>query len=613
MANPLARLDPVSKAPWVFTLASVIVVVSALYFAKPLLVPIALAILLSFALSPICRWLERYRLGRIPAVLVTAFMGFALIGAVFGIAAAELASIAPKIPKYQKNVVAKFRSVNIYAERLLSSMNLAAKEMSEGPLQAESSEQPQGTNSYPFAVRIVSSPLSPMQVFGGVYSTLAEFLGSTAIVIVLVIFFLVRREDLRDRFIYLVGKKRVTLTTQTMQDAGQRVSNYLSTLFLINLAFGISVGIGLRLIGLPNAMLWGILAMTLRFIPYIGPWIAAAMPIGISLAISDGWLLPLYTVLLFVVLELFNNNLLEPWLYGKNTGISAVAVLVAAFFWMWLWGPIGLLLATPLTVCVMVVGKHVPELSFLNILLGSEQVFELKDRIYQRLLAGDQDKAAELLDECAQETSLALAYGTVLIPALVKAETDWQLGELNDEKHTFILNSLREVIQDQSERRMELLAKASSDKSDSPVTDFPTADPAAPSVELQRQTVLCLPARSEADEITALLLAQILKEEVRVVEALPALTPPDEIIASVVRLKPDVICIAATPPAAIMHARHLARRIRERTSGVPILVGLWDARGDLVKAKERIGCDAIVVGSLADAIAEIRKLHLQLS
>ena len=170
-------------------------------------------------------------------------------------------------------------------------------------------------------------------------------------------------------------------------------------LFLINVTFGISVGIGLYLIGVPNAILWGILATALRFIPYIGPWIAAAMPIGLSMAISTGWVAPLLTVGLFVVLELFNNNVLEPWLYGKNTGVSAVAVLVAAVFWMWLWGPVGLLLATPLTVCLLVVGKHVPQLSFLDILLGTEPVFEPKNRIYQRLLAGDQEEAAELFED----------------------------------------------------------------------------------------------------------------------------------------------------------------------------------------------------------------------
>ena len=238
--------------------------------------------------------------------------------------------------------------------------------MGQNPLLSEQAAEPQGTTELPFSVRVLSSPASPLQVFGGMFGTLLEVLGTIGIVIVLVVFFLIRREDLRDRFIHLVGKGQVTVTTQMLEDAGTRVSRYLSMLFLINVTFGISVGIGLYLIGVPNAILWGILAAALRFIPYIGPWIAAAMPIGLSMAISTGWVAPILTVGLFVVLELFSNNVLEPWLYGKNTGVSAVAVLVAAVFWLWLWGPVGLLLATPLTVCLLVVGKHVPA----TILLG---------------------------------------------------------------------------------------------------------------------------------------------------------------------------------------------------------------------------------------------------
>ncbi len=219
--------------------------------------------------------------------------------------------------------------------------------------------------------------------------------------------------------------------------------------------------VGLYLIGVPNAILWGILATTLRFIPYIGPWIAAAMPIGLSMAISTNWAAPLLTIGLFVVLELFTNNVLEPWLYGKNTGVSAVAVLLAAVFWTWLWGPVGLLLATPLTVCLLVIGKHVPQLSFLDTLLGNEPVFEPKKRVYQRLLAGDQEEATELLDEYLEHTPLVEVYDTVLIPALALAETHWHRGELDEGRHKFILQSLKEMIEDRGERQQELQAQAS--------------------------------------------------------------------------------------------------------------------------------------------------------
>ena len=457
----------------------------------------------------------------------------------------------------------------------------------------------------PFSVRILASPVSPLQVFGGMYGTLLEVLGSTSIVIVLVIFFLVRREDLRDRFIHLIGKNQVTLTTQTIEDAGARVSRYLTTLLLINLAFGVSVGIGLYLIGVPNVLLWGILAMALRFIPYIGPWIAAAMPIGLSMAITTGWLAPLLTVGLFVALELFNNNLLEPWVYGKNTGVSAVAVLVAAFFWMWIWGPVGLLLATPLTVCILVVGKHVPELSFLDILLGSEPVFEPEERIYQRLVAGDQEEAAELFEEHLQKMPLVEVYDTVLIPALAMAETHWQLGELNDGKHKFIMQSLKDMIQYHGESLQHAHEKSDVEIKPSAEGDM-SRDSAA--VEARAISILCLPARTEADEITAMMLAQVLENSGSLAQAVSLTTLASEIVDLVGQRKPDVICLSATPPAAAMHARYLCKRLRDRLPEMKLVVGLWDAQGDLSKARERIGCNAIVVAKLADAQEQIRLL-----
>ena len=226
--------------------------------------------------------------------------------------------------------------------------------------------------------------------------------------------------------------------------------------FLLNITFGVAVAAGLYAIGVPSAILWGILGATLRFIPYIGAWIAAATPIGLSLAISTGWVAPILTIALFASLELFIGNVMEPWLYGKNTGVSPVAVLVAAVFWTWLWGAVGLLLATPLTVCLMVIGKYVPQLSFLDILLGNEEVFEPPKRVYQRLLAGDQEESADLIDGYCQQMPLVEVYDTVLIPALAMTETHWQRGEINDERHKLIFQSLKETVGELGEREPEI-------------------------------------------------------------------------------------------------------------------------------------------------------------
>ncbi|MCE2815155.1 MAG: AI-2E family transporter [Planctomycetaceae bacterium] len=605
----MTSLAPTSKTPWIINLACLTIVLSALYFARSLLMPIALSVLLSFVLSPVCRWLESIKFGRIPAVLTTAVMGFTILGIFAVLAFSQLASISPKIPEYQRNLAVKFLSASRYSEQLLNTVTETIGAVSSPSSSSSQGEPPHGTIESPFAVRIVATPISPLKVFEGVYRTFAELLGASAIVLVLVIFFLARREDLLDRFVYLIGRNRITLTTQTMQDVAERVSRYLSTLFLFNLAFGISVGIGLQLIGVPSPIFWGILAMILRFIPYFGPWIAAAMPIGISLAISTGWIAPVFTVLLFIVLELLNNNILEPWLYGKNTGISPVAVLVAAFFWMWLWGPVGLLLATPLTVCVLVVGKHVPELSFLDILLGTDQVFDMKERIYQRLLAGDQDKAVELFDECVQATSMVNTCDTILIPVLARAEIHWQLGELGDEKHTFILQSLKDIIQYRNERFSELTQKTQGEAIDSGGLEPALGENSVPA-EIK---IYCLPARTEADEVTARMLAQILQEEGRVTQMCPGNVSTLDMIELIAQSETGIICVAATPPTAIMHSRSLVRRLHHRFPHIPMIVGLWDSDRNLSKATTRIGCNVIVVGSIADSIAKIRSIENRIS
>ena len=584
-----------TKLTWMSTLASTAVVIAALYMAKSLLVPLTLAVLLSFLLIPICDWLERWKLSRIPAVLMTAILGFTMLGVVAWIAVVQMSHLAPKIPEYQENIQAKLSSVNQYAAAALSKITKNAQGVGQNTLLSEQSAEPLGTTELPFSVRIIAAPASPLQVFGGMFGTVIEGLGTIGIVIVLVVFFLIRREDLRDRFIHLVGKGQVTVTTQMLEDAGARVSRYLSMLFLINVTFGVSVGVGLYLIGVPNALLWGILAAALRFIPYIGPWIAAAMPIGLSMAISTGWVAPILTVGLFIALELFSNNVLEPWLYGKNTGVSPVAILVAAVFWLWLWGPVGLLLATPLTVCLLVVGKHFPQLSFLGIVLGSEPVFEPKKRVYQRLLAGDQEEADELLEDLLQDKPLAEVYDTALIPALALAETHWHRGEVNDGKHKFIMESLKEMIQDRIDRQQETQAQEISEDTPAKEADSGLVD----LIDSPRLRILSLPARDEADEIAAMMLAQVLETSSCVVEAVAVTSLATEMVELVEQRKADVVCVSATPPGAMMHARYLCKHLRRRFPKVKLVVGLWDAHGDLNKVKERIGCGALVVATMA--------------
>jgi len=589
-------------------LASIAVIVAALYLAKGVLVPIALAVLLSFLLSPVCNWLERHRLGRVPAVVVTALVGFTVLGGATWMAAVQVSDLAPRMPEYETNLKAKLQSANAYVSATLGRVNRTAQGMSENLSPVELAQAPQGTKEWPYSVRIISSPASPLQVFGSMFGTVLQVLGSIGVVIILVVFFLVRRDDLRDRFILLVGHGQMSLTTQILEDAGTRVSRYLAAAFLVNAIFGTAVGVGLSLIGVPNPILWGILATILRFIPYLGPWLAAAMPIGLSMAISGDWLAPGLTIGLFVVLELVTNNALEPWLYGKNTGVSAVAVLLAAVFWTWLWGVVGLLLATPLTVCLLVVGRHVPELSFLNTLLGDKPVFEPTKRFYQRLLAGDDEEAAELLDEYFEHAPLVEVYDTVLIPALVSAETHWRRGEIEESRHKFILQTLKSMIQERGERKQEPQEKQSSEGMKEAAADSSIADRAG----LPGLRVLCLPAHGEGDELVGMMLAQIVNIRSCVVETAPttAMATASELVDYVEQRKADVVCISAAPPAAVAHARRLRMRLRRRFPELSLVVGLWNSTGDLNDAKERIGSDprTKIVATLAGAQEQIRRL-----
>ncbi|MEK6642782.1 MAG: AI-2E family transporter [Planctomycetota bacterium] len=602
----MTSLNHFAKSTWMLTLVSLAVAISVLYLAKGVLVPLILALLLSFLMAPICDWLERWRLGRIPSVLVTAVLAFTVLGIAAWTASVQMINLAPKLPEYQSNIHAKLHSMNEY---LSSAMNRARKttlDLGQNLSQLDSAVESQGGDEQPQSVRVIPTPASALQVMGGMFGSLLEVFGSAGIIVVLVVFFLLQRDDLRDRFIRLVGGGRVTVTTQALEDVSSRVSRYLLVQLFINVTFGVLVGVGLYFIGLPNTILWGFLATILRFIPYIGPWIAATAPISLSLAISTGWVAPILTVGLFVILELFSNNVMEPWFYGKNTGVSSVAVLLAAVFWTWLWGPVGLLLAMPLTVCLLVIGKHVPELSFLETLLGNEPVFEPKTRLYQRLLAGDQEEATELLVHDVEQRPLVEVYDTVLIPALALTGMHWNRGDLEENRHKFMFESLRASIEELGERQLAMQTKETA-AGTGPVDANPSF---ATSTDSSKLSILCIPAHDEADEIAGTMLAQLLEAQGCMVHVASIAALVSERVDLNEQRNADIVCISAVSPAAATHARYLCKRLRGRIEDANLVVGLWGAKGDLGKAVERIGCSAAthVVGTLADAQEHIQRL-----
>lgn len=598
----MTRSDPLAKSTWIMTLASVAVVVGALYLAKGVLLPIIMAVLFTFLLTPACDWLERRRLGRGPAVLITVILTFAAMGLISWTAVTQMSELAPKLTEYQDNIQDKFKSLNDFATSTMRKVTHTTKNLGATLEEAPPANEPVEAREHPYDVRVISTPPTPLELFGGMFGTVLEGLASAGIVVLLVLFFLFRREDLRDRFIRLVGQGQVTGTTQALNDAATRVARYLFTQFLINIIFGFAVTVGLYLIGVPNAILWGILTAVLKFIPYIGVWIAALAPVLLAMAIYTRWLEPMLALGVFVLLEFIVGNFLEPWLFGKHTGVSAVAILVAAIFWSWLWGGVGLLLATPLTVCLLVLGKRVPQLQFLYILLGNEPVFDMKTRIYQRLLAGDQEEASDLLEQFRKDHALVEIYDSTLIPVLYQAQKDRVRDEIEQDRLEFIFQGIKDLVEDLGDTERESQLKVTPAEPGLLTADVtPSALPMS-----QPPRVLCVSAASEADEIVSLMLAQLVEFAGCEVRSLSMRTAAER---ATLQEGGDVelVYVSAMPPGAITHARKIRRRLQGRFAKGQLVIGLWNYQGDLSQAAARLGSPGTIttVPSLAAALQPI--------
>jgi hypothetical protein len=383
---------------------------------------------------------------------------------------------------------------------------------------------------------------------------------------------LVRREDLRDRLIALVGRGRLTLTTKALDEAGERISRYLVMQVIVNGSFGIAVGIGLFFIGIPYALLWGFLAATLRYIPFLGPWLAALLPLGLSLMIYESWTPPLLVVGLFLILELSSNMFMEPWLYGRGIGVSAAASLVMIAFWTWLWGPIGLILATPLTVCLVVLGRYVPFLKFFDTLLGDQPALETHIGYYQRLLARDQDEAADIAEDYVKSHSLEEVFDELLIPALTYAKDDVASETLSADDQQFVFAATRDIVEQLATLQRQVVAAV-------------TENAEAPQAKV---LILGCPSRDKSDEVALLMLKEVLDPN----RCETALTTSDilstEVVGMVEDMKPAAICIAAIPPGGLAHSRLICLRLRARFPELKIVIGRWGLRGSLDKNREQL-------------------------
>jgi hypothetical protein len=417
-------------------------------------------------------------------------------------------------------------------------------------------------------------------------------------VVIFTIFMLLKREDLRNRLLRLAGLGQLNVMTQALDDASGRVSRYLLMQFLVNASFGTLFGLGLYRIGVPNALLWGVVAGILRLVPYVGTLVAATLPIALSLAVFDGWLRPLLVFLLVAGLELIVANVIEPWLYGTHVGISSLALLVTSVFWAVLWGPAGLILSTPLTVCVVVLGRYVPQLSFLLILLGDQPVLAPEAQIYQRLLAMDQLEAQTIVGQFLKGRPLVELYDSVLVPALSMAEQDRHKGAIDAAREEFLFLSINEMIAELSEYQL-------TGEDSAPVPD---------AAEHLDARILCLPAHDRADEVTAAMLAQLLEQKGLAALSFPIVGPAPnewlEWLALIDARRSDVVCISALPPYAFAPARAMCKQIRERFPKVKVVVCVWGFSGDACKARarfDRTPPDCLCT-SLAEAVEHVQEL-----
>ena len=448
-------------------LIAVALAIAALYFGRQIFIPVALALVLSFLLTPLVGLLEKVRLGRVLAVLVVMALGFALTAGLAWEVAGQLLDITGHFRDYKANLEETIRSLHPPKDGAIGQATATVRELNKelASVPAQQSHDANGTprTARPLPVQVTAPPTNLIEDLRALLGPLAGPAETASIVVIFTAFMLIKREDLRNRLIRLGGEGQLTVMTQALDDASQRLSRYLLLQFLVNAGYGVFFGAGLYFMQIPHALLWGMLAALLRLIPYVGTLIAAAFPVAMALAVFPGWQHALMIFGLFVLLEAIVANVIEPWLYGAHTGISSLAILVAAVFWSVLWGPVGLILSTPLTVCLMLLGRYVPRLAFLEVLLGDEPVLSPPELFYQRLLAMDQDEARHIAETPLKEKSLEAVYSSVLIPALRLAEEDRHLDAVGERTIEFISQSTREIIEDLGDR---VLAENSAKKDD---------------------------------------------------------------------------------------------------------------------------------------------------
>jgi predicted PurR-regulated permease PerM len=581
-----------------YILCGLVLVTACLYWARQVLIPVALAVLLTFILTPAVFALQRRGLGRVFSVIVVVTLSLLLLGGVGYIISKQIDTLVANLPQYKDNITAKLTALHGAGRggfwgRLQDSFNdisdqlvkEEAKHEGRHPAdtpeeitdESEGKKKPGVTPDHPLFVQ--SAPSGWTRAAEAV-GPAAEGLGSAFLVLVLVVFMLIQRENLRNRCVRLLGHGRLIVTTQAFDEGAQRISRYLIMLVFVNALFGVALAVGLLVMGFWSgnhvlwqyALLWGFIAASLRFVPYLGTWIAAAMVMAFSIATLPGWGWPLAIFIFFLVIELLTANVVEPLVFGHSTGVSPLALLLSAAFWTWLWGPVGLILSTPLTVILVVLGKYVPELHFFEVLLGDEPALSTDVTYYQRLVARDTDEASDLVEDFLATHPPEAVFEEVLFPALLLARKDHDRGELDTETYEQVLQGMRDT--------QENLVSALAAQKPEPTANAEAAPPQA--------IALGCPGRDEADELALQMFAQLLKLSGYNLEVLSAHRLSAEMMERIVRLPPAAVCIGSLPPGGLSQARYLCKRIRQQAPEVKIVVGRWGEHDNFDRVQHRL-------------------------
>ena len=554
-----------SIKPWV-TFAGGVLVVVVLYWAQAVLVPFALALLLTFVLTPPVTWLQRW-VGRVPAVLLVATLVFALLGLAGWGVTRQMNRLVDDLPGYRANIREKIADVRGAGKG-------GTVEKLQETLEGIKTDLDADAPKLPAARAVVVTPDQSGWMSGFAWlGPLVGPLGKAGLVAAMVIFMLLERRDLRDRLIGLIGRGQLATTTKAFDEAGSRVSRQLLMQSLVSGLYGIAVYVGLYFLNVPYPIVWAMLGAAFRFIPYVGPALGAGAPILVSLAALDGWTSPLMVIALFVVLELFTNLVLETALYAGAAGVSQVALLVSVAFWTWLWGPLGLLMASPLTVCLVVLGKHVPGLAFVGTLMADTSALPREHGYYQRLLARDQSEAAELIDSHIKTEPPYTVYDTLMLPALSYAERDRLEQRLSMEEEAAVVDATRELVADAAEsirRHADALSAAA-----------PVAATEGPAVLGPRDPmdVLGYAVNGVNDEVALSMLTRLVGDLPICVEILGTRMQAQELVSLVRDRKFSVVCFADLPPSPSSKTRYLVKKLRAALPEVRIAVGRWAPPG----------------------------------